>query len=160
MTTNDQVRVRPARGDEAATISELAIRSKGFWDYSEEFIEACRAELTFTPEECVSGDVGVAEFDARVAGFYVLDGTPPRGELRALFVDPPWIGSGVGRLLLQDALAVAGSRGLSSLVLDADPGAEGFYARFGARRIGEVPSGSIPGRSLPQMELDVETINA
>lgn len=88
----DQFRIRKARADEAVTISELALRSKGYWGYSPEFLEACREELTFTPEECASGDVGVAEVDAEVAGFYVLDGGPPRGELRALFVDPRWIG--------------------------------------------------------------------
>jgi len=40
---------------------------------------------------------------------------------------------------------------MTRVVLDADPGAEPFYARFGARRTGEVPSGSIEGRMLPRM---------
>nr|WP_211354784.1 hypothetical protein [Stackebrandtia albiflava] len=34
---------------------------------------------------------------------------------------------------------------------DADPGAEPFYRRMGAVRIGEAPSGSVPGRVLPRM---------
>jgi hypothetical protein len=33
----------------------------------------------------------------------------------------------------------------------ADPYAESFYAKYGAERIGEAPSGSIPGRFLPRM---------
>jgi len=36
-------------------------------------------------------------------------------------------------------------------MLDADPDAEPFYLHHGARRIGEVPSGSIPGRMLPRL---------
>jgi hypothetical protein len=36
--------------------------------------------------------------------------------------------------------------------LDADPNAEPIYERFGSRRVGWSPSGSIPGRRLPRME--------
>lgn len=46
-------------------------------------------------------------------------------------------------------MEVARALGLSSLLIDADPNAEGFYLRMGAERVGEVPSGSISGRMLP-----------
>ncbi|MDR6139136.1 hypothetical protein QE438_002440 [Pseudoxanthomonas sp. SORGH_AS 997] len=57
--------------------------------------------------------------------------------------------------MLQNALRDAAALGFGRLVLDADPGAEAFYARFGAVRIGLVPSGSVPGRLLPQMAFDL-----
>jgi len=72
-----------------------------------------------------------------------------------LFVDPTDIGSGVGRALLDDAVRYAARRGWSTLRVESDPGAEGFYVAHGARRVGAVPSGSVPGRELPLLDLPV-----
>lgn len=144
-----EVLIRPAVAEEAALLSELALRSKGHWGYPPEFLEACRAELTYTAEQCASGEVFVAERDGQVVGFHLLDGQPPRGCLNSLFVDPPAIGSGVGARLLRHAFAEAKRRGFTTLTLDADPGAVPFYEHFGAERTGEAPSGSIAGRVLP-----------
>lgn len=147
--------IRVARPEEAEAISALALRSKGHWGYSAEFLDACREELTYSAHDCASGNIVVAEQDGRVVGFYALDGRPPHGELAALFVDPAAIGQGVGAHLLRHALRSAVSRGFESLTLDSDPGAEPFYSHHGAVRIGEVPSGSIPGRMLPQLRFDL-----
>jgi GNAT superfamily N-acetyltransferase len=141
--------VRPARAGEGAELSALALRSKGHWGYPAEFLEACRAELTYTEADCTSGDLYVAASDDEPAGFHLLRGD----ELEALFVDPRWIGSGVGGLLLRHALDLARVRGLARVHLDADPGAEPFYVHHGARRIGESPSGSVAGRVLPRLQL-------
>lgn len=147
--------IRLARADEGPAISSLALRSKGHWGYSADFLEACRAELTFDAETCGSGWMWVATEGGDVRGFGLIGGAPPVGELRALFIDPEAIGTGCGRLLLGHALSQARSAGFERLVLDADPGAEGFYVHFGARRVGETPSGSIPGRMLPSLEFDL-----
>jgi hypothetical protein len=48
--------IRPASPDEAALISSLAIRSKGHWGYSAEFLDACRDELTYTAAQIASTD--------------------------------------------------------------------------------------------------------
>ncbi|WP_040164941.1 GNAT family N-acetyltransferase [Microbacterium gorillae] len=147
--------MRTARPDEAGEISALALRSKGHWGYSAAFLEACRDELTVTPEECAAGSVTVADMDGTIAGFFSVSGTVPTGVLDALFVDPQWIGKGVGRALLLRALRIVRADGFRSLELDADPGAEGFYAKHGAVTIGTAPSGSIPGRMLPHMRFDL-----
>lgn len=147
------VTLRPARADEASRISALALRSKGHWGYDEEFLEACRAELTWTADDLASGDVVVAERDGAVVGFFALTGDGDRGELEAVFVDPPSIGTGVGGVLMRAALQAARDRGYRTVGIDADPGAEAFYVRYGARRVAEVPSGSIPGRLLPRLEI-------
>jgi GNAT superfamily N-acetyltransferase len=163
--SENRVRVRAADSDEHEAISTLALRSKGHWGYSPEFLDACRAELTFGPEICGSGRMAVAVTEAGdLVGFSLITGTPPSGELAALFVDPAAIGTGCGKLLLEHALHDASERGFTRLVLDADPGAESFYAHFGATRIGSRPSGSIPGRLLPHMFFSVpradDTTNA
>jgi GNAT superfamily N-acetyltransferase len=149
------VLIRPARLDECELLNELALRSKGYWGYDAEFLKACRTELTLVPEDLARLTVRVAECtDGHVIAFYALgplDDTT--GEVRFFFVDPPFIGTGVGRRLFEDLLATARSAGMGSLRIDADPGAASFYERMGATQVGEMPSNSIPGRLLPSYEV-------
>jgi GNAT superfamily N-acetyltransferase len=99
--------LRAARTDEAALLSDLALRPKGYWGYDHAFLDACRAELTLAPEDVKAQRVTVAERDGRVVGFYALAGAPPEGTLEDLFVEPDHIGSGVGRALWEHAIAAA-----------------------------------------------------
>ena len=71
-----------------------------------------------------------------------------------LFVDPLAIGSGVGRVLIDDALRYAARLGWSTLLVQSDPGAEGFYAAHGPggsgrSRAGRCPAGCCPCWQLP-----------
>ena len=145
----DGIVFRPARGDESALLGEVAIRSKGYWGYGEDFLDACRAELTFRPEDVTTRRIVVAESPAGVLGFYSIDDQPPYGELGNLWVVPESIGTGLGRKLWQHAVAAAGEAGYTSLRIAADPNAVGFYQAMGARQVGEAPSGSVAGRRLP-----------
>lgn len=140
---------------EAALLSALALRSKGHWGYDAAFLESCRDELTLSADELASRRTRVAVVDGEVAGFSTLEGEPPHGEIGMLFVDPVHIGRGLGGLLVRDLLARAGEEGFTRLHIDADPSAEAFYLAHGAVRVGEVASGSIPGRVLPQLEMSV-----
>jgi GNAT superfamily N-acetyltransferase len=149
------VELRPARPDEAAQLSDLALRSKAHWGYSDEFIEACRAELTYRPEQIETSRIVVAVVAEAVVGFYALAGEPPVGELDGMFVDPDHIGTGAGGALFEHLLDSARRSGFTALQIGADPNAVGFYERHGAVRIGEEPSASIPGRMLPVLELDL-----
>jgi GNAT superfamily N-acetyltransferase len=146
---------RRAYDVETESSRELALRSKGCWGDDAEFLEACRAELTLVPEDLTRLTVRVAErADGHVIAFYALgplDGSA--GEVWFFFVDPPFIGTGVGRRLFEHLLATARSAGMRSLRIEADPGAASFYERMGAACVGETPSNSIPGRVLPTYEL-------
>jgi len=139
------VRLRPARADETGLLSELALAAKGHWGYDAGFLEACRAELTVTAEHRAT----VAERADGIVGFYTLDGEPPEVELGMLFVAPAEIGTGVGRVLWTHAVEAAARAGADRLTIESDPHAEGFYLAMGAVRVGEVASGSVPGRTLP-----------
>jgi GNAT superfamily N-acetyltransferase len=150
-----EVTMRRARPDEASMLSELALAAKGHWGYDQAFLESCRAELTFSPDDVARRHVVVAELGGLVAGFYTVDGEPPVGELGNMWVRPSEIGTGLGRLLWQDAMAAAAAAGFEHLDIDAEPNAEGFYRKMGAERVGQTPSGSIPGRILPLMRVTV-----
>ncbi|WP_405662396.1 GNAT family N-acetyltransferase [Streptomyces sp. NBC_01166] len=145
--------LRPGRPGEAAALTGLALRSKAHWGYDEAFMAACRDELTVRPGDTAGGRVVVAEEDGRVLGFTTLAGEPPEGALTMMFVEPDTIGRGVGRLLFGHTMAHARRLGFVRLTIDADPNAEPFYTAMGAVRIGATPSGSIPGRELPLLEL-------
>ena len=47
------------------------------------------------------------------------------------------MGTGVGRALFDHAMKTAAAAGAAAVKIEADPHAEGFYERMGARRIGE-----------------------
>jgi len=105
--------------------------------------------VTFRPEDVVTRRIVVADSSSEVVGFYSIDGEPPGGELGNLWIIPERIGTGLGRRLWRHAVASATEAGYTSLRIEADPNAVGFYEAMGAERIGEVTSGSVPGRALP-----------
>lgn len=151
--------VRPARVDEAVALTELAMRSKAHWGYDDAFMAACLDELTIRAEHIPGVDV--AELDDQIVGMVRLEqgsSGPLSGKIGTvedLFVEPAAIGTGVGRVLFRHAVRRAAAEGVARLSIDADPNAEGFYLSMGAVRVGESPSGSIPGRLLPHLELSV-----
>ncbi|MFD5826785.1 GNAT family N-acetyltransferase [Lentzea sp. NPDC060358] len=147
------VTLRRARPDEAGLLSALALGAKAHWGYDEAFLASVREELTFHAGDVAARHLVVAVLDGEVTGFYGLAGVPPHGELDNLWLRPDRIGTGLGRVLWEHALAAADAAGFEHLDIDAEPFAEGFYLRMGAERIGETPSGSIPGRVLPRLRV-------
>ena len=145
--------IRAARPEEAPALSELALRSKAHWGYSSEWMGRYRANLTISADQVAAGAVIVADVDGRAVGFCVVLGAPPEGEIGHMWVDPPAIGTGVGRRLLTHALETARAAGFGSLLIHSDPHAEGFYLAMGAERIGDVASSSIPGRTIPLLRI-------
>jgi GNAT superfamily N-acetyltransferase len=146
---------RNARPDEAGLVSDLAVRSKAYWGYDDEFLAGSRIQLAVYPDEMTSRRVTVAEVDGSVVGFYAIEGVPPVGELSLMFVDPEHIRAGVGRRLFAHAVATAREVGLGSFTIDADPFAEDFYLAMGAIRTGLTPSSIRAGRFLPQLTFTV-----
>jgi GNAT superfamily N-acetyltransferase len=145
------VTIRPAEPNEAEALTELTMRSKAHWGYDEEFMRSVRAELTVSRDTIAEQEVFVLEERGVVAGFYALVGSMPHTELSMLFVDPSFHRRGYGRLLFEHAAREARALGATEMTIDSDPFAEPFYLALGAERIGDVPSGSIPGRMLPQL---------
>ena len=150
--------IRKAKPGEARHLSELALRSKAFWGYTDEFIEACRAELAVTRQKLNAKDLHyvVAEQNGGIVGFYAVrkcDGQVY--ELEALFLDPGHIGKGKGKALMAHAKHKVRRLGGKTLMIQGDPNAERFYTSVGGKLVGERASGSIPGRNLPLFEIDL-----
>ncbi|WP_293899234.1 GNAT family N-acetyltransferase [Phenylobacterium sp.] len=145
--------VRTARSDEAGALTELALRAKASWGYDDAFMAASRAELTVTPERMAAWDFWVAEVEGALAGMIALSQADGRAAVEDFFVEPHLQGRGVGAALMAVLLATCRARGVPALDVDADPHAEAIYLRLGFTTVGQTPSGSIPGRMLPRMEL-------
>jgi GNAT superfamily N-acetyltransferase len=145
--------LRGAHPDEAAALTELCLRSKAVWGYDAAFMAACRDELTLTPETFGSSLLQVAVRDGRVIGMVQVGIAGEVAQLDRLFVEPDQLRSGAGRFLLDWAKAAARQVGAVVMIIEADPGAAGFYRREGAVDAGTVASGSIPGRCIPKLSL-------
>lgn len=147
--------LRRPRTDEAARLTELALASKQYWGYSDDFIAACRAELRVTPDKLVAAQYRfkLLESAGDIAGFYCLEQHSDRHlEVEALFVAPEYVGCGVGKMLWLDLVACAQQFGAERLSITSDPNAEKFYLKMGAKRVSLIPSESIAGRTLPLLE--------
>lgn len=150
------IRLRPARPDEAEALTELSMRSKRSNGYDQAFMDSCRAELTVTAAGMEAGEYWVAEAD-QICGMVCLQAAEDGwGEVHAFFIDPEFQRRGIGRLLWSKLLERAETFGMKGLYLDADPAAVPFYCAMGFTVTGEVPSGSIAGRMLPRMTIELE----
>lgn len=147
------VTIRPARPEELAALSDLALRSKSHWGYDRDFLEAVRGALTFTPADFAAGPIRVLELDGELRGVYRIVGSPPEGELSDLWLDPSAIGRGLGRSLFRHALETAAERGFETLLIGSDPNAMGFYLAMGAAHVGHRRSDA--GRWLPLLRVAV-----
>lgn len=142
----------------------LAIAAKGTWGYDAAFMRrfaqemdaelAGLAETVDRPggrEPCVL----LAEDGAELVGYAVLRDGGDHALLDDLWVDPERQGRGAGRALWDRACDLARSWGRSRLELEADPNAEAFYARMGARTVGHRASTYVAGRKLPLMQVEL-----
>jgi len=141
---------RLGKNSDSKILSDLALRSKAYWSYDKEFIDSCAEDLAISEERAGGGFIIVAEKNNQVIGFYGFDQGLREKEMTHLFVDPSFIGKGVGLQLWNHAVLFAKNHGLKEFKLIADPfAAEKFYFKVGCTQVGETDSSAKPGRKLP-----------
>jgi ribosomal protein S18 acetylase RimI-like enzyme len=152
--TMEIVRAKP---EDAAALTEIAHAAKRHWGYPEHWIEAWRDILTMRPEFIAANVAYCAMEDGRAVGFYLLTTQTDGIHLDHLWILPAAMHRGIGRSLFEHAVAQARHLGFRAIKIEADPNAEGFYRRMGARRFG-VNVTAIDGepRELPLLEFRIE----
>lgn len=144
--------IRLARPEDALAVAGVHVRS---WQAAyrrlidAEFLRALRPEERARTYSFGSEDPGAPETIVAVEGEEILgfattgpsrdEDAPGRGEIRALYVDPPHWGGGVGRLLLREAREWMRRRGYEEAilwVLVGNEAAERFYRADGWHRDG------------------------
>lgn len=147
-----RIEIRRATPSDSMRATELARTAKAHWGYPAEWLDAWRDDLVVTAEGIERHATFVASIEGEVVGVCQLQQSDDHTMLEHVWVDPTRHRLGVGRALVEYARGQA--RGVIAIV--ADPNAEEFYLRLGARRVGEVPA-PMPGaplRMLPLMEMD------
>jgi GNAT superfamily N-acetyltransferase len=145
--------IRPAKEKENELLTDLALRSKSYWKYEQSYLSRCRPALHIDSEYIRNWPVMVLKVEHTIAGFYSLKNTQSEDRLDNLWIDLPFIGNGYGKIMLAHAMKRAHKMGWSRFRLAADPGAEKFYEKFGAKKLGVVQSKIKSDLFLPHLEI-------
>jgi GNAT superfamily N-acetyltransferase len=148
------VSIRAARPDEGELLREIAVAAKAHWGYDEGWVRSWAARGDFSPEALTSKPVLVAEADDHVIAFAMLI---PRGDvawLDDLWVEPEWIGRGIGTMLFDAAAARALELGADRMEWEAELNAIGFYEKRGGRYLRDSEETEL-GRVLPIMGIEL-----
>jgi len=148
------VEIRAARADEGARLKEIAIAAKGHWGYDPATVRDWANQGDFTSERLRELIVFVADSDRGAIGWASLIPKGEVGWLEDLWIDPGWIGQGVGSGLFRRAAAHAKSLGAQRLEWEAEPNAIGFYEKMGGRFVREGTSEW--GRTLSVMGVELD----
>ncbi len=142
--------IRAAEPGERERLREIAIASKAHWDYDEEQVRRWGQGLEFSP----GVDRFVAEVDGKVVAYTALVRDGDVCVLDELWVEPDWLGKGIGSGLFRFAAARAETLRARRLEWEAEPNSVGFYEKMGGRYLRD----SEPtewGRVLPVMGIDL-----
>jgi GNAT superfamily N-acetyltransferase len=145
-----------ATPNDAETLTQIAHAAKRHWGYPESWIAAWRDVLTMRPEFIVANVAFIAMEAERALGFYVLTTEDDGLHLDHLWIIPDAMRRGIGRALFEHAVSQAKNLGFDSIKIEADPNAEGFYERMGAKPVG-TRVGEVKGerRELPLLEFSL-----
>src|SRR5262245_49296699 len=88
---------------EGERLREIAIASKGHWGYEPERVREWAAGCDFSPQTLRTTDIYVADAGGQLVGWA---GVVPKGDIWSLddlWVEPEWIGKGIGARLFRHA---------------------------------------------------------
>jgi GNAT superfamily N-acetyltransferase len=149
------VTIRPANPAEGARLKEIAVASKASWGYEPDKVRDWADRGDFSAEQLGKLTVFVAQVGEHAVGWCSLE---PRGELwwlADLWIEPAWIGKGVGARLFRHGARHAQRAGAKRLEWEAEPNSIGFYEKMGARYLRDSEQ-SEWGRILPVMGVDLD----
>jgi GNAT superfamily N-acetyltransferase len=137
---------------DAKTLTEIALNSKAFWNYSAEQLKNWTEELAVSEKMIQEMIVYKFIFDNKTVGFYILNPLEQKSiALEFLFVLPAFIRKGFGKQLMNHAFQKAIALNNKEITLLADPNAVSFYKKNGFEVIAKKES-TIPNRFLPVMK--------
>ncbi len=148
------ISIRPARPQEGDRLREIAVAAKAHWGYDEDWVRGWAAQGDFSQEALAARPVLVADLGGRAIGFATLIAQGDVCVLDDLWIDPDWIGRGIGTRLFEACAERARDLGARRLEWEAEPNAVGFYQRMGGRYLRESAPTEI-GRTIPVMGLEL-----
>lgn len=147
------MKIEKAIPQDSQKLTELTIRSKTHWAYSDQQIEIWRDDLTISESYIYNREVYKLKIENNIIGYYsYYNMNSLEVKLENLFIEPEFIGKGYGKLLMSDFLMRIQRTESNRIILEADPNAEYFYLKLGFNVIGKIET-SIKNRFLPIMEM-------
>ncbi|MHA1984608.1 MAG: GNAT family N-acetyltransferase [Candidatus Hodarchaeales archaeon] len=147
-------RIRNAKIEEADFLSKIALSSKAYWGYDEEFLEKCKPYLTISQNDIIQTLVYVIENKNSILGFYQLKPLNKiEIDLAMFFIDPNHIKKNLGEKMLKHSKDISKELGYKSLIIESDPNAKGFYEKQGGKFRGYSKSEVFDNRILPVYEI-------
>lgn len=148
--------IEPAQTEHASALTEIAISAKRHWNYPERRIELWIPALTISSDYISEHETWMVWIKDRPVAWYSFKKNEEGLWLDNLWVLPEYMGQGIGRELFLHALERCRLQGVQALKIEADPNAQTFYEKMGARKVGE-RRGEADGqpRVLPLMEIDL-----
>ena len=145
------VRAQPEHAD---AITQIAIAAKRHWNYPEAWIQFWIPQLTISADYISSNEVWMMLDKEKPIAFYALSQDEEGYELGHLWVLPEYIGNGIGKQLFTHALERCKLLNIPVLKIYADPNAQAFYEKMGAKKVSEHHSDLFgEDRVLPIMEI-------
>ncbi len=143
-----------AQAEHADSLTQIAIAAKRHWNYPEHWIQFWIPQLTISADYISSNEVWMMTDKEKPIAFYALSQNEDDWELGHLWVLPDHIGKGVGKQLFNHALERCNVLNIPELKIYADPNAQIFYEKMGAKKISENHSDLFgEDRVLPIMEI-------
>lgn len=148
--------ILPATPKNVNALTNIAVSAKRHWDYPEAWIQFWIPSLTISEEYISQHETWISILNETPVGFYSLKNEGEDLYLDNLWVLPKYMGKGIGKALFEHALERCKIYKISILKIDADPNAQSFYERMGAKKVDERHA-KIFGedRVLPIMEIQL-----
>src|SRR5918997_1535786 len=123
-------RIRAVKPDERDRLREIAVAAKSYWGYDLDRVRQWAAMGDYSPEGRRRKEFYVADVDRKAVGWAA---TIAKGEvfwLDDLWIEPEWMGKGIGKRLFLHAAERARQRGATRMEWEAERHALGFYERM------------------------------
>ena len=150
------VTIRPPLPGEGERLRDIAIAAKSYWGYEMDRVRRWATSVDLTDAGLRAKDFYVAEIAGSAVGWAALVPGDVACWLDDLWIEPEWIGRGVGRLLFQHAAGRARELGATRMEWEAEPNALGFYEKMGGRYARDSEP-SAWGRVNPIMSVELLT---
>lgn len=148
------MQITVATVEDLPKINQFIRQSKAVWDYCEAFLDAFMEKYSVKSSFLEQEEVILFEQNGQLVGLYAFKiNERYAAELDLFFINANHIRQGLGKQIWQHAINYAAARGWHEFELVADPNAEGFYQKMGAKNLRNFES--FPGRFVPVLSVSL-----
>ncbi len=135
---------------DAATLTQLAIRSEATWGFDETFMEIFDRQYSVS-DLFIENNLVYKMMDGEcIVGFWGIIKEDFISELEYFYIEASNIGKGYGKQMWQFMCEICKRENIGTIQFVTSPEAVPFYKRCGAVQVDTVESLVIPGRMIPK----------